>query len=233
MNLDNSAKWYDNEKNRFSQRFRGEATFKLILPYILESEKILQLGLGNGLMVKRIDEFAKKQIVIEGSKKLINKFKENLSNTEIIHGYFESFKYNETFDLILVTHVLEHVSNPIFLLIFLKKFLSKNGKLLITVPNARSLHRRIGVELGIIKTIYELHDGDKQMGHQRVYDIGKLKNDIWKADYRITKQQGYLLKLQSLKQIMNWNDDFINANYDISLNCPIDICINLMLICIL
>ena len=231
MNLDNSAKWYDNEKNRFSQRFRGESTFKLILPYILKSERILHLGLGNGLMVKRIDEFAKKQIVIEGSEKLIDGFKDKLLNTEIIHGYFESFDCDETFDLILATHVLEHVDDPILLLTYLSSFLNENGKLLIIVPNAQSLHRRIGVELGIIKTIYELHNGDKEMGHQRIYDIDKLRNDVLETGYKIIREQGYLLKMRSLEQIMNWNDDFINANYDVSLNCSIDICVNLMLIC--
>ena len=46
---------------------------------------------------------------------------------------------NKKFDSIFLFHVFEHLSNPIDELIFLRKILKKNGKLIIEVPHALDL----------------------------------------------------------------------------------------------
>jgi len=51
-------------------------------------------------------------------------------------AFFQDFdSINESFDVISLSHVLEHISNPVTFLRKLRPFLAPNGKLLIQVPD--------------------------------------------------------------------------------------------------
>jgi 2-polyprenyl-3-methyl-5-hydroxy-6-metoxy-1,4-benzoquinol methylase len=49
----------------------------------------------------------------------------------------------DTFDVITLSHVIEHVPNPIATLASLRRLLRRSGRLIITTPNAASLGSRI------------------------------------------------------------------------------------------
>ena len=136
-----------------------------------------------------------------------------------------------SFDLILCNHVLEHVINPIDVLNHVKNFLTKEGIIFITVPNANSIHRLIGVEMQIIQSKYELHGSDKKAGHRRVYDYQKLEEDIEKASLNIVDSGGYNLKMVSLAQMKDWPEELLDAIFTVSLSMPNKICTNLWVIC--
>ena len=54
----------------------------------------------------------------------------------------------------------------------------------VTVPNAKSLNRRLGLELGIIDDIYSLNANDLALGHQRQYCRDTLRQTLRKTGYR-------------------------------------------------
>lgn len=226
--LNRAAENYFSDKGRIEERFITTSTLKLISPYIL-NKRVLQLGLGNGFIAKQIDSTVACQIVIEGSSRLINNFKENLKNTKVIKSYFEDFFIEGEFDVILANHVLEHVEDPTKVLGHLRQFLCKEGKMLITVPNAMSIHRRIGMELGMINTTHELNDSDKLVGHKRVFDINALRKVVSNANYNIVKEQGFLIKMVSLQQIKDWGDELLSAIFRVSLHVPLEVCSNIFL----
>jgi len=66
--------------------------------------------------------------------------------------------------------------------------LNNNGKIHIIVPNANSLHRKIGKELGILKELTSFSDGDKKLKHKRVYTKKTLENDIKKSRIKHFKE---------------------------------------------
>ena len=66
------------------------------------------------------------------------KFMQTLSLEGILKSHTE---LNEAFDLILLDNVLEHVESPKSLLLDLSHHLSKNGKILIIVPNRYDFRR--------------------------------------------------------------------------------------------
>jgi 2-polyprenyl-3-methyl-5-hydroxy-6-metoxy-1,4-benzoquinol methylase len=43
----------------------------------------------------------------------------------------------------MLTHILEHVDDPVQVLKIAKKFLKEDGVLIADVPNAHSLHREL------------------------------------------------------------------------------------------
>jgi len=58
---------------------------------------------------------------------------------EFIKQDLENFNIDGTFDLVILSQVLEHIKNPIGLLERIKPILNKHGKILIDVPNRRGL----------------------------------------------------------------------------------------------
>lgn len=97
------------------------------------------------------------------------------------------------FDLITMLGVIEHLDD-----IEIKKIFSIILKykipVYITVPNASSFHRHFGVEMNLIKNIYELSENDFKIGHKTYYDINKFSNLI-KSFFN---QSNYKLEFGSL-----------------------------------
>ena len=82
---------------------------------------------------------------------------------------------NIKFNTILALHILEHLEDPINFLKTMKSLLADKGKIIIVVPNAESLHRHLGVKMGIIETIYDLGEEDIRVGHKRIYPTPSRK----------------------------------------------------------
>lgn len=58
---------------------------------------------------------------------------------EILFGRIEDIDFKKKFDLIVLSHVLEHITNPKALIYSLKKLLSTKGILIIEVPSVDNL----------------------------------------------------------------------------------------------
>ena len=187
------------------------------------------MGFGGGDIVNLFKDKFTELIVIEGSKDLCDRSMELFGmypGFSCFHSYFETFELsqNDRVDVILGNHVLEHVDDPIEVLIKSKSWLKETGCAIFSVPNANSLHRRIGVELKMLNSVYELHEGDKLIGHQRVYDRYSLEHDVKSAGYKIVESGGYDLKLVSQKQMKDWPQELIRAIFKVSRECEPDIC---------
>lgn len=228
--LDNYFNNYTGTKASVEERFMTRGTIELASP-ICQGKDILQMGLGNGMVAKYLDKIVLKQTVIEGSSRILDEFSFPSKKTDFVKALFEKFQSENKFDVILANHVIEHVDNPINILKHIKSFLKKEGKIFITVPNANSIHRLIGVEMNLLKSKYELNESDKRAGHKRVYDNQKLEEDIKKASLKIVDSGGYNLKMVSLKQMKDWPQELLDAIFTVSLSMPKDICANLWAIC--
>jgi SAM-dependent methyltransferase len=108
--------------------------------------------------------------------------------------YFERYVPDGLFDAIVMGFVLEHVEDPGLVLSRYRPFLKPGGKLFVAVPNAKSLNRRLGLELGMIGDIYELNANDLALGHVRQYCLDTLREEVSRAGYRITQEEGIYLK---------------------------------------
>lgn len=221
------SSFYDTEEGGNSMRLTSYYTHRFLIDKI-EGNNVLLLGLGDGYIA--LNSFLKFNLfVIEGSQALIEKYKN--TGPVIIHALFEEFHSKLKFDCILGTHILEHVDDPITLLRLTRSWLKPKGQAIFTVPNADSLHRRIGVELGMLKKRDGLGALDIAIGHRRIYTLQKLNNDLLKAGYEIEDMQGYFLKILSHKQIADWDRPLLDAIYKVSLSLPTEFCSNLAAFC--
>jgi len=68
-------------------------------------------------------------------------FGQNIYGINIVRSCFEDYQPGEQFDVIILRHILEHISDPCTFLTRIKSFLKKDGVLVIVIPNIDSIGR--------------------------------------------------------------------------------------------
>ena len=61
------------------------------------------------------------------------------------------------------------MADPVGVMRRIASWLLPGGRLHVVVPNSASLHRLLGVEMGILSAPDDLSERDKAYGHRRVY----------------------------------------------------------------
>lgn len=196
------------------------------------AHSLLELGLGHGFTAKIFANSCDHHVIVDGSSVVIEQFRRNTPDFsgEIIEAYFENYTPTEMFDVIIMGFILEHVDDPDFILKRYRNFLKPTGKLYVTVPNAKSLNRRLGEELGLIDDIYDLNANDLALGHQRQYCLDTLRAAVQNAGYRITHEEGIYLKPLPLSVLKTLDDTEANlqAMLRVGVDFP-DLCVGLMM----
>lgn len=161
-----------------------------------KGKSCLELGCADGEGTKILLKHFNRVVAVDGSEKLINQAKEEIRSKKVsfIHSLFEKLELNKKFDVVILPHILEHIDNPIAILKKSKRFLKRNGVMIVDVPNAISIHRQVGVLMGMIRNEYSLNSADLSIGHKRVYDFNLLKRHIRKAGLKIINEGGVFLK---------------------------------------
>ena len=228
--LDASASHYQSEAGLLDADFVNHYTELLQRPW-LAGRSALQLGLGNGALARQLAPHFPEFTVVEGSPAIVADFKSPPDHCRVVTSYFEHFTPPAPVARIFGNHILEHVDDPVSILRRTRDWLAPEGRALFTVPNAGSLHRRIGVELGLLPTTNSLNAQDHRLGHRRVYSAVEFRADLEAAGYMIEQLSGYMLKVVSNAQMKSWSRDLIDATYRTSLTLPTELCANLFAVC--
>ena len=207
--LDVQGKLYSTKESFNYSAYLYRYRYKVVREHIA-GPKLLEVGIGYGDFTKWLSRERNFSVVsIDGSLTNINRAKRKCDTGHVTfeHCLFEDFKSNRKFDDILITNTLEHVNDPIGILLHIKKFLKKSGRIHITVPNAMSLHRQLGKEMGMLEYEWSLNEHDIEVGHRRVYTPELLKEHVRYAGLRVTAKDGIILKSLSNSQM----NDIVNT----------------------
>jgi 2-polyprenyl-3-methyl-5-hydroxy-6-metoxy-1,4-benzoquinol methylase len=164
------------------------------------SPRILEVGLGSGDVTLLLAGLSDNLTSVDNNQKQIDLVNrrlkgEGLSSVEIISSTIEDFPLSpEGYDGIVLLNMLEHLKDPVSVLKHLSGGLLPGGAIHVTVPLAGSLHRWLGVEMGMLSDIEELADSDIQYGHHRVYTPESLREHVTQAGLRIQFEQPLYLK---------------------------------------
>ncbi|KWT85310.1 class I SAM-dependent methyltransferase [Candidatus Magnetominusculus xianensis] len=149
---------------------------------------------------------------VEGSTENIEYAKKKYgSRLNIRHSLFEEFTSDKRYDSVVMSCVLEHVYDPVVVLKQYKGLLKQDGRIVIIVPNKMSLHRRVGYQLGMIKTYEELAPSDLEVGHRRHYFIDDMLDDIKRAGLTGSFEKGIFLKPLSSDRMKDWPKELLWA----------------------
>jgi 2-polyprenyl-3-methyl-5-hydroxy-6-metoxy-1,4-benzoquinol methylase len=175
--------------------------YELLCRYFV-GDACLEFGSATGEGTAYLLEHFDTVVAVDGSQKAIDDLTARFptEKLEAVCSYFEEFETDRRFDTIVLAHVLEHVDNPGEILSVARRFLTPAGVLIVDVPNAMSLHRQIGVEMGLLGKVTDLNEGDVSIGHKRVYTPEAFRQEILDADLAITHFGGVFLKILSNAQ---------------------------------
>ena len=178
---------------------------------------VLDVGCGDGVMVKRLmSGNLKKVIGIDFTEEVESLCK--AYPTEFIYGKFEDIKIpNFKFKKIIASHVLEHVDDEYKFLNQCRYWLDDDefAELIITVPNARAIHKHLGEIMGLSKP-FELQPSDLAKGHKRNYSLETLKATLEASGFIVDVHRGiYFKPLPSELMITYFDQPMFDAFYEL------------------
>lgn len=232
--LDEIAKEYHQAdmKDMFIENMGQLYELPWIHNQIPRGSRILDLGYGDGLVFNSLLDFAETHdctvTMIEGSGKLVEQAKKHANGrANVEQSFFETFTSDKKFDVVLASHVLEHVDNPVDLLKHLATICNKGAKIVGLVPNSESIHRRLAVLMELQPYLDSLSPRDHLVGHQRVYSLATLTEDFNSSPWQMKETRGFFLKPLANSQLVNYDKSLIAALLQISDALPTEICANI------
>ncbi len=211
---DDFSDFYNTQLMSFDLRlaYYGYLQFK---PFFY-GHSCLELGPATGYMTKYLLKDFSEVTAVEGSLQLLNQIEGN-SKLVKVHSLFEDFKPNKKFDTIVMSHVLEHISDPVGLLRRIRGWMHEASVFILAVPNAKSFHRLAAVQMGLLQSEYDLNDRDRALGHFRVYDMDRLVKDAELGGFRVSERGGIFIKFLSNSQMEKVLDnDILDAYFKLS-----------------
>ena len=160
--------------------------------FLNDSKDILEIGAGQGQAAHWFEEAGHKITAIEpdaSNSKLIN---EKLKNGKCIEASAEKFLIDEKFDIVWVSHVLEHMIEPEKFLKNIQKCMKNEGILFIEVPNCEN---KVVLRTSIEKVPHTFHFSMKSLlGILERNGFVVKKNDYLKPAAKINGIQNKLSK---------------------------------------
>jgi 2-polyprenyl-3-methyl-5-hydroxy-6-metoxy-1,4-benzoquinol methylase len=185
--------------------------------WLAPGSRVLEMGFGEGNLTGQLLAAGMKVDIIEGAELLVENARKTYGDlVRVHHALFSAFQPDCEYDAILATNILEHVSDPEETLASVSKWCSQNTRVVVTVPNAGSIHRRLAVLMGIQPKLDSLSPRDHMVGHLRVYDFEQLNLEVSKAGFQIIDQKGFLLKVLPNSMMTNMSEELVKAFYAIA-----------------
>jgi len=106
-----------------------------------ERGRLLDIGCGNGYFLVQMRDLGWDVVGVEPDPKAVKVARDHFG-LRVFQGTLEEAKFpDDSFDVITMNHVIEHVPDPIGLLSECRRILKPNGKLVVVTPNIKSLGR--------------------------------------------------------------------------------------------
>jgi len=162
--------------------------------YLIKNSDILDIGAGTGI----ISEYFYKDnniSIVEKHTKYINVLREKFEPSEIFIQDFMSSNISGLFDYIFIFNNIQEQENIESFLLKASKNLSLNGSILLTYPNALSIHRIIAKGLGLIEDINsEKSDNSKKYGDFHLLTNEKIRDAVSAVKLKIKIEDGIFFK---------------------------------------
>lgn len=213
--LDQISTTYDSKVD--FDRYLIEFNFATIKEY-LRGPEVLELGCASGVMTRLLLTRFPRVDVVDGSQKYIDQLKPEFGDrVKFELALFEQYQTTKRYNDILLARALEHIDDPVNLLQKIAGWLDRKGWncLHIVVPNADSLHRQIGVAMGMLESVTSLSERDRKYGHKRVYTRQLLEEHVRKAGLSVDFIKGIYLKPLANAQMEQWPKELIDAFYEV------------------
>lgn len=212
--FDYENKYMDLPFEKYQVGFRRKNIIDSLSLY--KHNNILEIGCGLEPLFKYYDNY-NKYFIVEPCELFYNNAVKLSSkkNVVCIKGFFEEVAdklLNEKIDYIILSSLLHEVEDPLQLLNSIYNICSRDTIVYVNVPNAKSFHRLLAKEMGIIGSIYQKSDTQKLMQQSNTYDLDLLIKEVNRANFRVLNSGSYFIKPFTHSQMQSCLDENIFDN---------------------
>ena len=237
---------YDNEmRDTPEHKYAYNFDFDVMHPFMIRSFRLfftkgncLELGSFKGDFTKRLLPFFDDITCVETSREAIEEARKQLGDrVRHVNSLFESARLPGRYENVILTHVLEHLDDPIALLRRINdEWLADGGSLFLVCPNANAPSRQIAVKMGLISHNCAVTKPEAEHGHRRTYSLDTLERDVRAGGLKVVHRSGIFFKALANFQ---WDRllktdiisrEYLEACYELGQQYP-DLCSSIFLVC--
>lgn len=241
----NTKRDYNSEFKDNSRKYGYDFDYQVMYPFMLKSfipffnkGNLLELGAFKGTFTRFLVPHFDDITCVEASDEALKVAKEELpGNIKFVHSLFENAELGRKFDNILLTHVLEHIDDPVALLKRINnEWLSDTGRFFLVCPNANAPSRQIAVKMGLISHNAAVTPAEAEHGHRITYSLDTLERDAKAAGLNVIHRSGIFFKALAnfqwdrLLQTDIISPAYLQGCYELGQQYP-DLCSSIFLLC--
>jgi 2-polyprenyl-3-methyl-5-hydroxy-6-metoxy-1,4-benzoquinol methylase len=207
------------------------------LPFFIKGN-LLELGSFKGNFTRRLLQHFENITCVEASDEAIEFARKTIGDkVKYFNSLFESVLLPNQYDNIILTHVLEHMDDPILVLKRINnEWLSDDGRLFLVCPNANAPSRQIAVKMGLISHNAAVTPAEAAHGHKITYTLDTLERDAVTAGLKVVYRSGIFFKALANFQ---WDrllktdiisPEYLEGCYQLGQQYP-DLCSSIFLLC--
>ncbi len=110
------------------------------------------------------------------------------------------------FDLILLSSLLHEIPEQNKFLSTLHSIASNETIIHVNVPNAKSFHRLLAVEMGLIPSVFQKSESNIQFQQHTIFDLELLTSTVEKNGFKVIESGSYSFKPFTHQQMQNMID---------------------------
>lgn len=240
-NRDYNAEIRDTADHQYAYSF----DFDVMHAYMVRSfepffkgESLLELGSFKGDFTKRLLPYFRDITCVEASSVAIGEARNKFNNkVTFVNSLFEKATLPKRYDNIVLTHVLEHLDNPVLVLKRINdEWLEDGGRFFLVCPNANAPSRQIAVKMGLITHNAAVTQSEFEHGHRCTYTLDTLERDAKAAGLKVVHRTGIFFKAfanfqwDRLLQTDIITNEFLEGCYKLGQHYP-DLCSSIFLLC--
>lgn len=242
----NSMRDYDKElidsgESKYAYNFDTD----VIHPYMIKSFEpffnrgsLLELGSFKGDFTRRFLPYFNDVTCVEASDIAVEEARKKLGDkVKIVNSLFEQATLPKRYDNIVLTHVLEHLDDPVLVLKRInEEWLAEKGRFFLVCPNANAPSRQIAVKMGLISHNAAVTAAEAEHGHRCTYTLDTLERDAVAAGLKVVHRSGIFFKALAnfqwdrLLQTDIISKEYLEGCYKLGQQYP-DLCSSIFLMC--
>lgn len=233
----------DNQDRKYFYNFDNDVMHPFVLRTFLShmkaNSRALELGSYQGHFSGLLRPHVASLTCVEASSEAISEAQKQLAGQDItfVQSLFENVRLDGKFDTIVMSHVLEHLADPVAVLRRVHdEWLADGGRFFLVCPNANAPSRQIAVKMGLIEHNAAVTEGERLHGHYATYSLDTLEREARKAGFHVTLRSGIFFKalanfqFDRLMQTDIISPEYLEGCYQLGQVYP-DLCASIFLLC--
>jgi 2-polyprenyl-3-methyl-5-hydroxy-6-metoxy-1,4-benzoquinol methylase len=235
----------DDSANSENEKYAYSFDFDVLHPFMIKSFEpffnkgsLLELGSYKGNFTTRLLPYFDDVTCVEASDVAIEGARKKLGDkVKFVNSLFEKATLPRRYDNIVLTHVLEHLDEPVLVLKRINdEWLSAGGRFFLVCPNANAPSRQIAVKMGLISHNAAVTPAEAEHGHRCTYTLDTLERDAVAAGLKVVHRSGIFFKALAnfqwdrLLQTDIISKEYLEGCYKLGQQYP-DLCSSIFLMC--